>query len=428
MKEKLVVILILIFAAGLLAFAAESQAMPNFARTYSADCSMCHTQIPKLNKLGYEFRLAGYRLPSEIGQPEKPFNLGDFFTARLQEQFKWLDHSDVKSAKNSTSAQLEFFEFTFYPLSGSWGKYFASLGEFSMIPDDVFEVENAFVRGVYGDDKGWFQARIGIMHPWEGFGASDRPIGNLRPLFQKSTAVGSPFFLWNLDESALEVGYHFAGTGTSISARLSNGILWKGDGSGVAEAAQGGGLAKGKNTPGWNDKSYQVFINQFFARESSISLYYYAGVVPFPDPNYSATTTTTRDKFYRFAAYANYWVLPEKINFLAGYEYGHDSLSDNTVKSSDGKYDGAMVSNSRGYFAEVNFHAMPRLALAARYDFFDPSNKVDHNNQTAFTISGNYYIWHGLQAVADYQHKDTQQTAGGSNKDDQIVARLIFIW
>lgn len=443
MERKLLGIILLLFTAGFLVFSAESQAMPNFARKYGTDCTMCHTQVPKLNKLGYEFRIAGFRLPSEIGKEEKPFNLGDFFSARAQEQYKWLKHSDVTAGKGYTSSQLEFFELTIYPLTGSWGKNFASLGEFSMGPDDVFEVENAFVRGVYGNDNGWFQARIGVMHPWEGFGASDRPIGTIRPLFQKVPAIGSPFFLWNLDESAIEAGYHLGKAGTSISARISNGIIWKEDGSGVAEPAQGGSLTKERDMPGYNDKNYQLFVNQFITKDSAVSLYYYYGVVPFPDPHYAATVKTTvgniestvetrteptLDTFQRLAIYANYFVLPEKINLLAGYAYGNDKLDDSSIITPDHKYSGSKVGNSHGYFGEVDFHATPNLALGARYDFYDPSNKVDKNNQTAITISGNYYILNGLQLVGDYQHKEIEQSGSGKNKDDQVVARLIFIW
>lgn len=430
MSKKVIVILCTMFVAGYLVFSTESQAMPNFARKYNADCTMCHTQIPKLNKLGYEFRLAGFRLPSEIGKDEKPFNLAEFFTARLQEQYTWKQHSDVTSSKSFTSSQLEFHEFTFYPLTGSWGKNFASLVELSMAPGDVFEVENAYVRGVYGDDNGWFQAKLGVMHPWEGFGASDRPIGNIRPVFQKNAAVGSPFFLWNLDESALEVGYHLAKTGTTINARLSNGIIWKTASTSIgssanpthADPAQGGEFAKTKNDPGWNDKSYQLFLNQFINNDSSVTLYYYHGSIPFPDTTTDPPPAAiTRDTFQRFAAYANYLII-NKVNLLAGYEYGHDSLGDNTVAG------GSKVGNSHGYFGEVDFHATPKLAFAGRYDYFDPSNNVSNNEVSAYTLSGNYYLFYGLQFIADYQHKETKQTAGGKNKDDQFVARLIFIW
>jgi hypothetical protein len=247
-------------------------------------------------------------------------------------------------------------------------------------------------------------------------------------LFQKVPAIGSPYFLWNLDEMALELGYHLPATGTSIAARISNGILWKEDGSGVAEPAQGGGLTKPKGTPASNDKDYQVFVNQFFAKDSAISASWYWGAVPFPDPHHDPSPAElTRDTFYRLAAYANYFVIPQ-VNLLGGYEYGHDSLGDPTVATLDGKQDGSKVGNSHGYFGEIDFHPMNQLAFGARYDFYDPSNKVDHNNQIAYTVSGNWYIWHGFQLIADYQHKDTEQPAGGKNKDDTVEARLILIW
>jgi len=413
MSKRTFVLVCLLFAVCLLVISNESQAMPNFARKYSADCSMCHIQVPKLNKLGYEFRLAGFRLPSAIGKEEKPFNLGDFFTARFQEQYTWQKHTDVTPSNDFTKSQLEFKEFTFYPLAGSWGKYFASLGEFSIAPDENVEIENAYVRGVYGDDEnGWFQARIGIMHAWEGFGASDRPLGNIRPLFQTTKAVGSPFKLWSADQSGVEAGYYFAKTGTNISANIWNGI------NAAGEAAKGGALTKTSGTPAYNDKDLQLVLNQFISNDASVTLFYYRGVVPFP-----ATGTQTRDTYQRFAAYANYWLVSQKLNLLAGYGYGRDSLKDNTVTG------GANVGNSRGYFGEVNYHVIPnKLAFGARYDFFDPSNKVGHNNQTAVTVFGNYYIWHGLLLIADYQHKDTEQPSGGKNKDDQFLARLIFIW
>lgn len=435
MSKKLIIAVCFMFAAGFLVCSTDSQAMPNFARKLGADCTMCHTQIPKLNRVGYEFRLAGYRLPTEIGKDEKPFNLGDFFAARIQEQYKYTK-SKPAAGNESTSSQLEFFEFTMYPLTGSWGKNFASITEFSMAPDDVFEVENAYVRAVFGDDKGWFQARAGVMHPWEGFGASDRPIGTTRPLFQRVKAVGSPFILWNLDESAFEVGYHMGTTGTSIAARISNGIMWKGDQSGNAEPAQGGALVKTENgnTLATDRKDYQVFVNQFITDDAAVSLYYYWGIIPFVDTSLTAITGNTLDTFSRFAAYANYWAVPNTVNILAGYEMGHDSLDNGSLVATGltdagatKTFNGAQVGNNKGYFGEVDFHASPILAFSLRYDSFDPSDNVGNNTQTATSLAANYYITSGLQVIADYQHKETE-VAAGKNKDDLYQARMIFIW
>src|SRR5207247_3829625 len=80
--------------------------------------------------------------------------------------------NNVSGPRTSTNA-LSFQEFTLYPLTGSWGKYFGSLSELSVSPEDFFEVENAYVRFVKGNEKTFFTARGGILHSWEGFGASD---------------------------------------------------------------------------------------------------------------------------------------------------------------------------------------------------------------------------------------------------------------
>jgi mono/diheme cytochrome c family protein len=51
-----------LFAAGV------AMAEPSFAYKYKADCTLCHTAYPRLNRVGYEFRRLGYRFPSEVGK------------------------------------------------------------------------------------------------------------------------------------------------------------------------------------------------------------------------------------------------------------------------------------------------------------------------------------------------------------------------
>jgi hypothetical protein len=403
-----------------------SYSMPNFARKYDKNCGMCHTQIPKLNQTGYEFRLAGYRLPDEIGQKEGSFNMGDFFAARLQYTYTYSDHKAPNKANDSSNSQLELKEVTLYPLTGSWGENFGSLVELSMSPDDVFEVENAYVRGVAGDAKGWWQGKVGIMHPWEGWGASDRPLGVSRPLIQKQKAnPGSPFFLWNLDEMAIEGGHHSVTTGTSIAVRIGNGIIWKEDGSGKAEPAQGGGVSKAEDAPGKKDKSFQIVVNQIIGKESGAGLYYYRGSVPYPNlynsDGSAATGPFTKDTFDRLALYGNAFVVPKTLNLLAGYGRGKDSLDDTSL--------GTNVDKSSGYFVEADYHVKENyLAFGARYDTFDPSNKVDHNDQNMFAVFANYTPVRHLQLITELSHKKTELTAGGENKDKQLQLLGIFIF
>ena len=44
----------------------EVKAQPSWARKYNADCTLCHTTYPRLNRTGYEFKRLGYRLPQEL--------------------------------------------------------------------------------------------------------------------------------------------------------------------------------------------------------------------------------------------------------------------------------------------------------------------------------------------------------------------------
>jgi len=45
---------------------ANAHAEPSFARKYNADCTLCHTVYPRLNRTGYLFRRLGYRLPADV--------------------------------------------------------------------------------------------------------------------------------------------------------------------------------------------------------------------------------------------------------------------------------------------------------------------------------------------------------------------------
>jgi len=53
----------------------DTEALPAFARKYNADCTLCHTVWPRLNRTGYIFRRLGYRMPYEVDE-QKPSKQG----------------------------------------------------------------------------------------------------------------------------------------------------------------------------------------------------------------------------------------------------------------------------------------------------------------------------------------------------------------
>jgi hypothetical protein len=435
MKKRLGVSAIWALCSVLLFVATDSNAMPNFARKYGKNCSLCHTEVPKLNRNGFEFRSAGYRMPDEIGQPEGKLELGDFFAARIQMQENSTSGSKASGAPVTSSNQLTFFEATLYPLTGSWGSNYASLVELSMAPGEAFEVENAYIRGVWGDQtNGWFSGKIGVMHPQEGFGAADRPLGNNRPLIQKQSSTGNPFYLWNIDEMAAEVGYYWPQTGTNLSARISNGVMWRPDGDKpIADPVQGGALTKDPSAPGLNHKNWQVVLNQYVNKDSGFELYYYRGEIPFGDTLVVQPFTT--NTFSRFAAYANWYVIPKKLNLLGGVLVANDSLADASLTGQmrDGTtVAGTAVGKSGGYFLEADYEVTEtHLAFGGRYDSFDPSKNVAHNSKKAMSVFVNYKpeSANNLQVIGDLKHQTTEAGAtAGDNTDNQLLVRLIFIF
>ncbi|HEX8942238.1 MAG TPA: hypothetical protein VF785_03810, partial [Gemmatimonadaceae bacterium] len=107
-------------------------------------------------------------MPEDIGKEStKKYDFGDFFAARIQARFDVQVTNQPNGAavanlvngapgSRTTTVAPSFQEATLYPLSGSWGKYFGSLTELSVSPEDFFEVENAYVRMVAGDENAFF--------------------------------------------------------------------------------------------------------------------------------------------------------------------------------------------------------------------------------------------------------------------------------
>ncbi len=50
----------------LVSFPREAKSEPSWARKYNAQCTLCHTIYPRLNRTGYVFKRLGYRFPSEL--------------------------------------------------------------------------------------------------------------------------------------------------------------------------------------------------------------------------------------------------------------------------------------------------------------------------------------------------------------------------
>lgn len=409
-------------------FITNTEAMPNFARKYNLPCSGCHTVIPRLNETGFNFRAAGYRMPEEIGKPVPTFNLGDYVTGRVQANYAISSSTPAgATSPTATTNQMQFTEFTLYPITGALTKNLSSMAELTLLPEDFMEVENAYVRYNTGDEKNFFSARAGIFHPFEGYGASDRPMALTRPMIQTTAAnqTGSTYFTpWNFDMVGAELGYNM--NRTSIRAAIFNGIYYN-PSEAKAFPATGGNLIKPAGAPSNGSLDFQLFLTQLLTEDGGgVSGYLYAGNIDLPTGLTSSNIDSAyfQDKYLRYAIYASYPI--QRALVLAGYQQGTDNTWNKTTWAKGDNF------GSKGWFAEANYTPVDLFGFGLRYDAFDPSDKKDNNELSAISIFANYAFGDGLQFIGEFKNKTTKKglATDGSvleQKDNSFNLRLIWI-
>jgi hypothetical protein len=406
-------------------------AMPNFARKYNMSCTGCHNPVPRLNEFGFKFRAAGFRTPDEIGKGETSSNIGDYFAGRTQASIDFVSSTN-KADVTTTKAQLSFREITLYPLTGSFAKNYSSMIELSVSPEDFWEIENGYVRANFGTEAEHFSARLGIFHPFEGYGASDRPLGLSRPLFQTTAAnynKSTGFTPWNFDQMGLEFGY--TRDQLAVRATIFNGLFYSASEAKVFPAQSGITGELVKPSPGnpysaaYNSKDVQLFGTYLLTDDGGgISGYAYFGNIDLPAPD----GATYLDAIQRYAVYGSYPL--QSALFLGGFQSGVDDKYDVSIAAKSGTF------TSIGLFGEADYGFNENVFIGARYDKFYPQRVDVEAIRNAFqTVSlfANVPLNNGLQFIAEYQNKTTEQGKNSSGTtlnqtDNSVQVRMIFIY
>src|SRR6266542_2423918 len=410
---------------AVMAHVAKLRLIPAFARKLNVSCDYCHPTIPRLNGTGYKFRAAGFRAPEDIGhESTAKFELGNYFSARVQSRFDVQVTNQPhgapvansvagKPGARTTTIAPSFMEATLYPLSGSWGKNFGSFSELSVSPEDFFEVENAYIRFVAGKENGFFTSRVGVFHPWEGIGASDRPYSNGRTLFQtagiSSSGRSVPYVYqpWGLDQVGAEVGGEWEKVSLRAAVLGGTFMRWEEEANAfIAFPSQTGpwkganqavpGLGKPFNYVSHNRPDFSANLTYLLHEEGGgVSLLYYHGNIATPTKCTDGTAigqvngagevcgvtgstaaapfgeagntdfdftdeSAFRNDFDRVGVYASYPVA-KRLFPSVGYQRGRDT------KSNGGTF------TSSGAFLE-GAYAVTKYAIAgARYDWFHPN-------------------------------------------------------
>lgn len=370
--------LIAVAAAIVAATAGSADALPQFARKYKMPCSGCHDALayPRLNDVGFKFRRAGFRMPETIGEAElADYTLDNYFGAAVRAD----NATDVTRNGGSTDSLNTFQgELALYALTGSFAKYFASQTEVGLAPGEGIEIENAYVRAVYGGQNLWLTARAGVFHAIEGFGGSDRSLGPSRPLvFEVAANQGQDTLLFvpELDRVGLDVGVQWGNTSLSVEvvnrARL--------------EAVEDEIGLSGITPDGRTGKDLIVVANHLLGTRSGLSAYW-GGRVPLPiDPDMFAAGTSedTFDNVYdKLAIFASGG--SSTLVGLAGAQVGFDQAID-TASGMKSRF------TSIGGFVEGDLAVAPYCVGYLRLDYVDPSTEAGGNQIVGGALGALFY-------------------------------------
>lgn len=379
--------------------------------------------VPRLNRTGYEYRNAGFRMPEDIGKDAVIKNFVDETTsARFQDAIVFTGNSasdGSSNAKNIDINGLNTFTFWLHPLTGALGKYFGSRVQLTFTEGNTVDIEHANFRMAYGDANSHFNARVGVIHPVEGYGGIDlNPVGMSSPLFLTNAAndpsTGSTYFsLLGSNKAVVEVGYTYGGFDFSIAMNNGN-FVAKPDpttGIGTLTSSIGGANVKPSNDPTRSRKDFQIFANQFLGSgQSAISFLYYHGNLTIFEPA-GAPAPNWIDTFDRAALFATIQI-DKPFLIYAGYSLGTDNKLDPNTGGAGGTF------RSAGYFVEPYYRINEDLSSSLRYDYFSPSSSISSNVLTAGTLSVNWLFLNGAQVVFEYQYLHTQ---GNPTTDGQTV-------
>ena len=389
----------------------EAGAYAAFARRYGVDCSVCHISYPQLSEVGAKFRMAGYRMPDEIGNEAKWSNWGDNTSVKLTETYK------LSASVTGTGAAPETNGFSsggvqWYPIEGAFGKYvsvndevdFTAAGTPTSIATNNSNGKNSVV-GKAGamtmnnahmiatlpvTSDSFVTVRAGLMDAFNGYGASDsRGVGALSPTFKPTPSQfqpgGGASYTYNgfaPNGEGVELGFNWKDT--HVSAQVTNGF----------NSSTNNGVQGEDN----RYKDYSVFVNQFIG-ESAIAAHFYSGTA-----GYSNNTATVvngiagaessgtnpfaanwYDSYMRGILYGTLKFLKDdKLNLLLGFCDSTDHTYDRGSNSASDQF------HSMGWFAtlqSVQHIVNQQLTTALSYGTDRASTATAANRVSDVTLS-----------------------------------------
>ena len=371
MKSRIFSALMLLVVGVVIAFPQEASAVPVFARKYGFSCTMCHSNMPRLNDFGQRYRANGYRLMDRENEDQTVLESPAPVAFRTSAGYNALMYNDEVDLDNGSDFAVNGLDLLSAGLLGS------KIG-FLM----VYTPQIAEERGVAGQEGSLEMASVIFSNlgcsPW-----LNLRVGRFEPAYV-------PFSVKReISVSPLEVYDVTFPEGPAFSTTQS-GLEVSGHGAAPFRYAAGivGGSATNRSIDSPSDVygriSYVVGPGEGQTAGQRIGILGYMGCAR------PGSGGGNRECFYRFGADASLNV--SMVNLAGQFLYGSD---DKTLwPGSDATEDVTWW----GGFGELTLMPMVNLVGFARFDYVDMPKISDQDvtisdqDVTRMTAGGRFYF------------------------------------
>jgi len=376
-----------------------SQAVPVFARKYGFNCTMCHSNFPRLNDYGMRYRENGYRLPGRENEEKTILETPAPFAMRTSGGFAWESVEDGPDSLEVQQFRMEALDILSAGLLGERIGYVLvyppEIGESMGVSGQVGTLEMANV--VFSDIvPAWLSARVGRFEPaYVAFSI-------------KRQLAASPYEIY---EYAFPGGAAFSATQTGIE-------ITGGEGWGVRYAAGWVGGAE-TNPADELPADFYARLTKVFGAGEGQTAGQRIGVIGYKGKASASGGDGERscscESFVRYGADLS-------LNIP------HWNLSAQYLAAQD---DGALWGSSSdvdywGGFAELSWLPMTSFVGFARYDFVSSPDVVEQD-LSRYTVGGRYYLVDNVAVHAEYSRRiDAVPDPGEDVVTNSAAARIDF--
>jgi hypothetical protein len=406
-----------------------ARALPVYARKYGFECTMCHSNVPRLNDFGQRYRMNGYQLPGRESEDKDvlhspaPFALRTTFGAT---------YSAHKNAMNQGTRDLRRFQLNTLDLlsGGLLGRNISYLVVYTPPLDSS--------RGVAGQVGSLEMANVVFSNLLCGARLNLR-VGRFEPAYMAFSSARrltvSPYEAYNF---TFRGGAPMTQTqeGVEVYGYDRRGWYW------AAGAVNGPGTADtGKVSADFYARGFKVFgpgWGQTAGQRVGISAYYgraypvlqFAGEL-FPGEGWlyplgsqealSVPDYSKRYNYFRLGADASLniaWV-NLSVQYLLGMdrrELWLSAASKNYLLHHSG-------------FLEASLMPTDKIVGFARFDIVKPDKpaQIGQGEITRYTAGMRYYFAYNLALHLEYSHRQEQRLGENPEaKEDFATMRLDF--